>query len=289
MQAFFDLSERIEYCMKTKRFSGSLLISFETPKKIHSHACHEIYLFFSGGKEFFIDDKLYDILPGDVFFISRNEKHHITNPDTKCFKHLSIMVHPAFLQYYSTENLNLATCFENHNIYHPRIHLTQEQLKRFNYLTRKMYSYNGFGSDVLENSTFCELLVMLNYEFYQQNIQSAVLKEQQQSEPIPNSLFYDVLNYINANITRNFSIKELSELFFVSASYICRIFKAGSGMSIKEYVTNRRISLAKSMMEQEVKLSDIYMAVGFTNYNTFYKAFVSVTGSSPQKYMHYDC
>jgi AraC-like DNA-binding protein len=94
----------------------------------------------------------------------------------------------------------------------------------------------------------------------------------------------DILAYINRSITDSLSIQSLSERFFISPSYLCRLFKQHMGTTVVKYVTAQRIALAKSILESGCSVSDAYERSGFTDYSSFYKAFKKAVGISPKKY-----
>ncbi len=97
-----------------------------------------------------------------------------------------------------------------------------------------------------------------------------------------------VLKYLNDHLTEELSLDRLSREFFLSPSYLCRLFKKYTGISINKYVAARRISLATTLMNNGVSPSEVYEQVGFNNYNNFFKTFVDIVGTSPKNYMKYD-
>ena len=94
----------------------------------------------------------------------------------------------------------------------------------------------------------------------------------------------DILSYINQNINFPITIEQLSGEFFLSESYICRIFKAATGTTINKYICARRISIAKSLLSEGRSVTEAYEKSGFTDYSNFFKAFTKAVGISPKKY-----
>ncbi len=83
------------------------------------------------------------------------------------------------------------------------------------------------------------------------------------------------------------SIEHLSEHFFLSESYICRIFKLSTGTTINKYITARRISMAKSMLSNGMSINDVCSNCGFNDYSNFLKSFKKAVGVSPKKYSNF--
>ena len=94
----------------------------------------------------------------------------------------------------------------------------------------------------------------------------------------------DILAYINQNIAQPITVEHLAGHFYLSESYICRIFKAATGTTINKYITARRISIAKSHLNEGLTVSEAFERSGFTDYSNFFKAFTKAVGVSPKKY-----
>ena len=288
MQTYYSCTEGIEACMQSKRFAVSHLIKDEKTKSIHLHDCHEIYYSIEGGKQFFINDRYFDIRPGDVFFITQNESHHITQVDQMNHERINIAVYPSFLVDASTSQTDLAACFKEHSTNSQQIHLSGENQQRFLYLCHKLNTLSGYGVEILENGIFCEIMVMLNREYLTQNHDQPGITREKGSTSIQGqgmTILKGIIDYLNENILRNPSLEEICQYFHVSKSYVCRVFKQQTGTTIREYLSARRISLAKTMLDSGQKPNDVCVTLGFLNYSTFYKVFISYVGVSPQNYV----
>ena len=75
--------------------------------------------------------------------------------------------------------------------------------------------------------------------------------------------------------------KELS----YSKYYISHLFKEKLGITIYEYITERKIDLAKTMLEEGTyKMSEIAEKLNYESTQSFSKMFKRRTGISPSKY-----
>lgn len=125
---------------------------------------------------------------------------------------------------------------------------------------------------------------MINYQFMYKH-------QEQLSIPSPrshNQIAINILEYVNKNITKDVSVRALAEVFYISESYVCRIFKNYTGTTINKYVTARRISIAKALLAEGKNVSEVYGSVGFNDYSSFLKAFVKLVGVSPKKYAKFN-
>lgn len=91
--------------------------------------------------------------------------------------------------------------------------------------------------------------------------------------------------YIEEHIQEKISVKDLAELVHINDQYLMRIFKRETGQSILEYITDRRIILASSMLKDtDYTINFIADCVGCDNYSYFTKLFKKQTGFTPREY-----
>ena len=278
MKELNSCKEAMLSSIENKYFSIAHLYKDEKAMEMHIHDCYEVYFSISGGKQFLIDNKVYDINPGDLFLINQYDSHYLTQIDKELHERIVIMIHPDFMKKISSEETDLDYCFHSkeHGFAH-KLSLTQEQQNRFLFFVNKILSNNGYGRDLVERSAFTELFVMINsiiHNANNDNIISGTYNDQVDA----------ILSYINKNINSPISIAKLSKEFYISESYICRIFKSTTGTTINKYMTARRISIAKALLAEGYGVSEVCEKSGFVDYSNFLKAFTKSVGISPKKY-----
>ncbi len=92
----------------------------------------------------------------------------------------------------------------------------------------------------------------------------------------------EVIEYIDAHIYESVTIEEIAKNSYYNPAYLSRVFKECYGMSIKDYINEKRISKAISLLlETSMSVAEIAAQVGYTNKNQFYKNFEYITGKSP--------
>lgn len=283
MKEYTSCQESVDSCITNKYFAIAHLYNEEKTMNMHIHDCYEIYYSISGGRQFLIDNKVYAINPGDVFFINHYESHYLSQVDQGIHERIVISIHPDFIKTVSTPETDLNFCFSyRESGFSHRLSLDREQQQRFIYYIHKITSTSGFGMDVLERTAFTELLVFLNKAFYAKSRSHIEDISYQYSQQVD-----EILDYINQNIDKPISIEHLSKLFFLSESYICRIFKSTTGTTINKYLTARRISIAKSLLAQGMSVNEVCENCGYQDYSNFLKAFTKAVGISPKKYANY--
>lgn len=279
MHAFTSCKEATKACIQNTYFSIAHLTKEEKTMHMHIHDCYELYYSISGGKQFLIDNKLYNIAPGDLFVINQYETHHLTQIDQAIHERIVISICPEFLNALSTNQTNLAHCFTQHpESFNHQLSLSSEYQKRFLYYINKILSANDYGGDIIEKCAFQELMLFIN-TIYSENTCDLL-----ESSFKYNKQVNDILSYINNHIEQVITIEELSNHFYLSTSYICRIFKATTGTTIVKYITARRISIAKTLLANGTSVTDTFLQCGFNDYSNFVRAFTKAVGISPKKY-----
>lgn len=286
MKGCISCKESMKQCMDTHTFAFAHLYNDEKAMDMHIHDCYEIYYSISGGKQFLIDNYFYDINDGDIFLINQFESHYLTQIDQQKHERIILSIDPDYLKQISTGQTNLNHCFQFRGTDMPhQLHLSAEEQTRFIYFIHKLRSNSGFGEDILDRATFLELMVFLNRAFDKRCRASA------DDEPKPSGYHAqvdEILSYINTHISENLTLEELSAHFFLSSSYLCRIFKATTGTTINKYITAKRITISKSLLSQGYSVNEACEACGFNDYSNYLKAFTKAVGISPKKYAQFN-
>lgn len=281
MRELSNCKVSIRNAIESKYFAIAHLYKEEKVMDMHIHDCYEVYYSIFGGKQFLIDNKVYSINPGDVFVINQYESHYISQVDKEAHERIIISIHPDFIKSISTPDTDLSDCFTKRNEgFSHKISLHKEEQQRFLYYVNKITSAKNYGSDLIERAAFIELMILLNgaYLVNQEDITKnmTTVKYNKQVD--------DIINYINQNIHEDIPLDRISSHFYISTSYICRIFKSATGMTINKYITARRISIAKSLLAQGLTVNEVCEECGYNNYSNFVKAFTKTVGISPKRY-----
>lgn len=282
MKASDSCKSCIASCIQNKYFAFSHLYSDEKPMDMHIHDCYEIYYSISGGKQFLIDNSFYRILPGDIFFINQYESHYITQVDSQIHERIVFSIYPEFLKSLCSSKTDLDTCFHERNGRSShKVSLTAEDQKKFLYFVHKLSDISGYGQDIMERAVFSEMMVFLNNRF-----------ERRSSTAADSTLSLDarvdeILSYVNQHIAESLSVENLASHFFLSTSYISRLFKASTGTTINKYITAKRITHAKELLSEGYTVSETWIACGFQDYSGFFRSFRKATGLSPKKYSQF--
>lgn len=145
--------------------------------------------------------------------------------------------------------------------------------------------YNKPG---IEQSILAYLEDCFSFQELHQNLLDSI-KDYFQSinsyEPEDPTIFL-IKDYISKHyVKESLSIKEIGDHVFLSASYVCTYFKAQTGQTLNQYITEYRMEKAMQLLgDARYQIADISSKVGYSNGNYFSKSFKKFTGLSPSKY-----
>ncbi|MEM5769116.1 MAG: AraC family transcriptional regulator, partial [Bacillota bacterium] len=94
-----------------------------------------------------------------------------------------------------------------------------------------------------------------------------------------------VMLYIQDHMTEELTVEQLSSLIYVSKSYLSRIFKQQTGLSLIEYLRLIRVETAKALLiSSNTSVTEISYIIGYNSPKYFCRAFRSCTGMSPREF-----
>ena len=93
------------------------------------------------------------------------------------------------------------------------------------------------------------------------------------------------LSYTDDNLHSNLKIAEIATVVGMSPYYFSRLFRQSMGLSPHEYLTQRRLELAKQMLKKtNLPIIEITAEVGFNSQSHFITLFKKHVGTTPLKY-----
>ncbi len=90
------------------------------------------------------------------------------------------------------------------------------------------------------------------------------------------------LEYIESNLTEELKIENIASKAYVSSFHFQRIFNVLCGLTVGEYVRNRRLTLsAQELSSSNKRVIDIALKYGYDSPDSFTRAFTRFHGISP--------
>lgn len=136
-------------------------------------------------------------------------------------------------------------------------------------------------------------LMSANAEQSSEEIQIQELLPQEEHRPQqtgvlpvnPSSVVYPAVVYIRDHLQQEITMKEMADLCHLSPSYFSRTFNKETGESFVNYISSRRIQLAKELLLETGKsISQIAEEVGYDNISHFTAVFKRTEGIPPSVY-----
>jgi len=92
------------------------------------------------------------------------------------------------------------------------------------------------------------------------------------------------MQYIKNHLFDKLTIDDLAQRFYLSKYYMMRKFKIDTGYSIHQYITNKRLLLARDCIRNDIPLTKLCFDCGFKDYSTFSRAFKNMFQQTPTEY-----
>ena len=270
-------SDRILYT--ASNFAKTSLLYLQEIGSLQVHKPHSTgrsnlfsYLFFTvtdGSGELTYEGTTYFLHTGDCVFIDcRKQYSH------SCSKNLWSL---SWIHFYGP---NLVAIYDKYLERGGRVVFHPVSVFEFLKIYQRVYELadsDDYIRDMKINSELNYFLVLLMGEsWHVRENKDADLKRQ---NVLP------VKQYLDEHYPEKISLDFLAEHFFVSKYYLTRVFREQFGISIGNYLTNRRVTKAKYMLRfsnEKIKVIGYECGLGEPHY--FSRTFKQMEGMSPMEY-----
>ena len=244
-------------------------------KHPHLHTELEIFYNISGCKSFFADGKYYKCKGNDLFIIPPTTIHKaVFLPENydRCIIDISPEIINALLTFpFVTEkDLSLFLC---HREDIPcAVRLDEKNHNRFMMLVDKYNKCNGIDR-------LCVLIELLCH------IKNCFKKAPKNIlMPSPDNLADKVILYIENNLYENITVFKISSDLYISESSLCREFKKITGLTVKKYITARRIAETCRLLYMGCSAKEAAAKLNFKDYTSFIRTFKNETNTTPKAF-----
>lgn len=240
--------------------------------KLHTHKAYEIYIFLKGNAEYVIESKTFPMKPYDILITKNDELHQVRHLEKELYERVVIEVNDIFFE--ENDCVEYSYLLKNRkndtdNIISPdssdKIRL-MECISRIEKYIKESEKFNK----TIVRCSIVELLHIIN------TIKSKNVKIKS------NTNIDEIINYINNNLSNDIKLDDIARHMFMSKYHLCRIFKEHTGLTINKYITNKRIKLVQNLYADGNSLTTACIKAGYSNYSSFYKAYITETGKSPK-------
>lgn len=248
----------------------------------HSHNSIEVYLSVSGGKHFIINDRIYNIEPGDLFVTNMSEVHRVIAEEGQVYERFVFEFKPTFALPYCTAQTDLLHyVYKRQGSFSNKVSLEKEKHRELLELIQKYENIadDSYGNDVRRRLCYIEMLTLIA-EAYLSPVRPGTNASCKDSM----NLIADTLAYISANLTEELSLDNISKHIGLSKYHLCKLFKANTGTTINSYIVTRRIAEAKYLLAAGESVTSACHGSGFNDISHFTRTFHRLVGISPGKF-----
>jgi len=238
---------------------------------LHTHAKAELYYFVKGSGIFHIEGSAYQLEPGDLLLMRPTESHYIEVDVNQPYERKVLHFSMDCLKALDPIGCLFAPLLDREagkmNLYKPH---------RFQGGSCEHYIHTMMSARPDPQVSIFAGLVPLLHELC--GIQAQLMGEPNTE---PDSIEYRIMRYLNENIDKPVSLNDVCQRFYISKSQLCRIFRSCTGVTVKQYLTVKRLVRAKQLIDLGEHPTHIYSQCGFNDYSSFYRAYTKYYGHSP--------
>lgn len=241
----------------------------------HYHDFHKVVIFLSGKVTYHIEGKAYHLKPWDILLVSRHAIHKSEIDASVPYERFILWIKN------DIPNKQLLQCFQkasdrSYNLVRLNSSL-QEKLKDVLFELEASARSEAFGKDILTQALFQEFMVYLNRIFLEKQY---IFDKKSYSY---DSQIANILKYINHHLGEDLSVDALASRHYISKYHLMRKFKEETGYTLHNYVINKRLLQARTLISEGTPILKAAHESGFAEYSTFSRVYRKQFGKAPSE------
>ena len=242
----------------------------------HYHEFYKLTFFIAGNGSYIVEGRHYQLLPGDIILVGSRRVHKPQLDAGIIYERIILYISPKFLHENSTEDYSLEGIFSGTkgHVLRPTEDFRRRILMLFSQLETEMGGQSP-GRIILAKSVLLRILVEIGRELNKSEVQLP-------GPVVPkDGKVLEILRYLENNLTEDISIDELAARFYISKYHMMRRFREETGTSIHTYLSDKRLILARELIQNGVSATDACFQSGFRSYSAFSRAYGKLFGVTP--------
>lgn len=232
--------------------------------KLHSHKYYEIYMFLEGDCKYIVEGKEYKLDPYDIIIIRKSDMHRVYHNSSAQYRRIVFNIYPAFFEDAKCEEYERAFLHsEKGNKISASIVKSSGLYDAIMRIRKYTDNFKSIKKPVVTASLIEILHIINSVKIYT-------------DADNPDDRVNAMISYINEHYTSNITLEELEKKFFVSKFHICHIFKQATGLTIHQYITQKRVMYARELENSGMLKGEAASMAGFLNYSSYYRAQKSI-------------
>lgn len=230
-----------------------------------------------------IEGNCYNLSSGDIVILNYNELHCVDIQSEFC-ERITLFLDESMYRNYTEAVRELL------NVFFKRQHgqwnlIKSAHVKEFglDILLEEIHQYcaqQNSVSELVALGKITELLSKLNHTVF-------VQKDSRQNVRTNNPVVDQVIKYVGLHFSEKITCDGIAEEIHMNKYYLGRLFKKAVGISLWNYIINRRLLNFNDLIRQGYAAEEAAYISGFHNYSNFYRLYKSRMGMSPQEFKRY--
>lgn len=244
--------------------------------EFHAHDFLELYYFLDGSVTYYIEDQVYDLCPGDLLIIPAGKMHRpVIANEHAAYERMVLWITPQYLQSIDSPAGDLQKNLQKVGEHGYCVPFRGDETVFVTALLKKLLYMQKNDTDPKFFAGAVELYLWTIFRSY------GVIDTTHRNET---QVIPQVIRYITEHFSESLTLEDIAAEFFVSKSYLNRHFKAYTNSTVYAYIMALRLTHARRMLREGIPAVEAGRECGFSDYSTFYKAFKTQTGLSPQQF-----
>ena len=249
----------------------------------HYHEFDKLILFLGGKVSYTVEGVTYFLQPWDVLLVQHNMIHLPIIDPSEPYERVVIWLGRNWIEKHSDAGEALDTCFDTAR--QRGFHLLRFGADRRLYYMQVIQQLEEalrsgeFGAARLADTLCQQLLIAVNRDI----LRDRTAQEQVDSYKVDPKMD-EVLRYIAEHLGEDLSIDALAKEFYLSRYYLMHRFKAVTGYTLHQYISQKRLLLAGELIRTGVPVMKAAEQAGFSEYSTFLRAFQNTFHMSPREF-----
>lgn len=249
----------------------------------HFHDTYELYYLLEGQRYYFIDRQTYLVKAGDVVMIRPNQIHKTSMAQESYHNRILLQIDgramDPFLkacgmggmeEVYAQDAMILSVPEKERPDIEELLFRIQKEMKE------RLSQY-----EVRVKLKLAELFLML----LRSQKRVPFLEENQKVETWKHKKVHEVADYLLNHPETEESLEELAKRFYISKSYLSRIFREVTSFTVNEYKNINRIKKSQQLLNHSTySVTEISELLGFENLTYYERVFKKYAGVTPLKY-----
>jgi len=246
----------------------------------HYHEFDKIIFLLSGKVTYTVEGKRYFLQPWDILLVQHDMIHQPVIDPAEPYERIVLWLNSGYLDRYGEHELDKCFHLARERNFH-LLRADKENRGRYRRLLEQLeeaLKTEGFGSHLLADTYFLQLLIAVNRDILKDNTEEH--KESYHFDP----KIEGILRYISEHLADDLSVERLSGVFYLSRYYLMHRFKEVTGYTVHQYVTQKRLQKAVRLIREGVPVMKAAEQSGFGEYSTFLRAFQAAYRVSPKEF-----